>query len=125
VAVQCDAAGVRRAKTGDGFDQLRLAITLHAGNANDRARPDFQVEIVDGGVATVILYSETFEAEHDLARRGRALRSSCPELTPDHQPSKLLLVCLRGRHSTRDASPTHDGDPIADRHDFLELVRDK
>ena len=50
---QQHATGLHRAQSGDGFEQLRLSIAFHAGDAQNFARADLKTEIVHGARAAV------------------------------------------------------------------------
>ncbi len=120
-----DRAGGGDAHPHDGLDELRLAIALDAGDAEDLALADRERDVREEVAAEFIGQRDVLQVELDVIGDGRLGRLRRGKLRPDHELGELALG--RGMRVSRAyrRATAHDGDVIGDREDFVELVRDE
>ncbi len=125
VAGQLDPAACDLAQPDDRLDELVLPVARDAGDPEDLARADLEVDATDSRVATVVRDLQTGH----LQDRGRGMRCAPVDRQldgpPDHEFGEIVLVRL-GRDALADhLAPPDDRDPVRDLEDFVELVADE
>ena len=120
-----DASFLRCAQTKERGDELLLAGAGNAGNADDLARVDVQIDALDTLNAVCILDTEVLDAQNGLARLGRMLIRFEHDLTSDHQVRQRVLVHLARQDVACHLAAAEDGYMVRDRKDLFELMRNK
>ena len=92
-SVTAPPVGLRRPV--ERLDQLVLAVAGDAGDAEDLARADLEVDAVDDLVAAVVLGAEALDRQHDVGRVRLAAVDVERDLAADHQLGEVVLVRLR------------------------------
>ena len=109
-------------QTGDGVDQLRLAVAVDAGDAHDLTGPHLEADAAHLLEAAVVRHPQVLQLQQRLAGLRRALLDPQQHLAADHQPRQLLLG-RAGRRQRLDRLPaTQDGDPVGDLEHLVQLV---
>ena len=122
-----DAPGGPASKTGDHLGELALPIAGDAGDPDDLARVDLQVDVVQRRRSELAIRADPTQLQGDLSLRlCRAfLLLGEDHFPPDHHSRQLACVRVPGHHSPDHLSAPEDRDTIRNRHDLFELVRDK
>ena len=124
VAVDVHRPGRGRPQADQRLAELGLPVALHAGHAEDLARPDFERDVVNGWLFLVTGDREAAHVKHDLAGPGRRLAD--PQLHgPAHHQRGELGVCRGRRPLADDLAAPDDRDRVGDRLNLLQLVRDE
>ena len=71
------------------FDQLILAVAFNSGDADDLARPDLELDAVDGSGPTIVVDDQTLQLHHRFARLRRFPVDLQHDRPADHQPSQV------------------------------------
>jgi hypothetical protein len=124
-ALKTDRAGDRLAQADERFHQLILAVAGDAGDTEDLAAPDLQVDAVDDLASPIVLDDQAGDLQGDIARVRFAAIDHERNLTADHQLGQVLFVGLRRDALTHDLAAADDRDPVGDLQDFVELVADE
>ncbi len=106
---------MRRALAGQHLDQLALAVARDAGDADDLARPDGQVQVLDGRQPAVVQRLQPGDLKHAAPPMSLARRAAPCGISPraDHHlghlgagrgPATLPLPAKRPRRSTVTSS---------------------
>ena len=112
---------------GEHLEQFALAVAGDAGDADDLARAQREVDRRRARVTPRrVAQRDRFGVEQRRrpASAG-ALSSSQPHLAADHQLGQLLARRLGGRTRRHHLAVAHDVDRVGDRHDLAQLVRDQ
>ena len=120
-----DAARVERPEAGDGLDELRLAVALHAGDGHDLACSNLEVEALDGHLQAVVADVQVVDPEHDLAGLCGSLRDDELDVAPDHQVRELLAGGGLRVGRPGDPAASEDHDLVRDLDHLVELVGDE
>ena len=113
-----------RSHADDRLGQLRLAVALYAGYAQDFAGAHRKGHRVDRGRAKVAGDAEVVRLEHGLA--GFGLAASKPRQRPaNHHLRELRGGDLRFIDRADGFSGAQYGDPVGDIEHLAQLVRDK
>ena len=88
------------AQPDDRLDELVLAVAGDAGDAEDLARPDLEVDAVDDLLPAVVLDGQALDRERRAGRVRLAAVDRQRDLAADHQLGEVLLVRL-GRDPRR------------------------
>ena len=113
-------------QSGQAVDQLRLAVAVDTGDADDLTGADVKADMVHGvalmgvGCHAQILYPQDL-----LAGPGRVFHHLQLHGAAHHHVGKLLLVGIAGVDSADIAALAQHGDPVGDLHDLVELVGDE
>ena len=127
LAVERDRALGGLAQPDDRLDELVLAVAGDAGDPEDLARPDLEVDAADGLAAAVVrdlAGPATFSADvaRVATRRGRRRAGrSRPTISSARSSSS---VSRRDPRADDPAAPD-DRDPVGDLEDLVELVADE
>ncbi len=124
-AGQGDRAAGDLAEPGDRLDELALPVAGHARDAHDLAGAHGQVHPVDRATAVLPRDDEAGAGEHRIPRFPLRHRRFQDDVASRHGAGDLLRGGLRGDHPVDDTAVPQHGDPVRDRHDLLELVRDE
>ena len=113
------------AQPGQGVGELALAVSRDAGQAEDLAGADGQVEAVEREVAAVAADAKRLHGEDLLPGRAGQLVPGKDDLPAGHQGREL-----RGRLAGRAAAEGHgalaeDGDPVGEGLHLVQLVADE
>ena len=122
-SVTVPPAGLRR--PDERLDELVLAVAGDAGDAEDLAGPDLEVDAADDLAAAVVLDAQAVDAEHGVARVRLAAVDGQLDLATDHQLRQVVLVGLGREPLADDPAAPDDRDPIGDLEDLVELVADE
>ena len=112
------AGGIQQ--TGQGPQELALAIAANAGNADDLSGSRVQIHVVEGRPGQVL------DRELDAIRLDASAlaREHVRHRAADDQPQHLLVRHLADRRRTADLAIAQHGGPISDLADLLKAVRD-
>ena len=117
----------RRAQAEGHLVQLPLAVARHAGDADQLAAVDGEVDVGEGQVAAVALHRHAPQREGGRGRRsgGRGGPGQGGDGAADHGLDQLPVVEGRGVDAAEDdlAAP-QDGDPVGDGAGLVQLVGD-
>src|SRR5207248_5176015 len=109
-----DAAGRRPPQARQRVDQLRLAVAVDTGDADDLARPDLERDIAHRLELTVVEHAQTFDGEQRVAGGRRRLLDAQEHLATDHRPGEAGLGgAFAGDRLDRPPAP-QDRDPVRD-----------
>ena len=118
--LELDRAGGRRPEPDQGFGELALAVALDAGDAEDLARSNLEVDAVQ-----LPLTGEPLDPKDRLADLDRRLLEPEQDRPADHHLGELGLRGV-GRACLPDDPPAaEDRDAVRDLHDLVELVADE
>ncbi len=120
-----DVDSIVVAQAGDGLGELGLAVSLHAGEGDDLAGADLEVDMVDHGQPALVDDGEILDLEDGLSRRGRLLAHHELDRRPDHHRGQLLLARLGRRRRADHLAEAHHGDAVGDGEHLLQLVGDE
>src|SRR6267378_1803553 len=112
-------------QSNQGFDQLTLTVAFDAGDTDDLARMDLELDAVDRGVPPVVVNNERLELQDRRPRAGRLFIDLEHDRPANHQPSQVRRARFPGGGRRDDFAMAHDGDAVGDIDDFTELMRDK
>src|SRR5207249_5008823 len=73
LAADTDLAATRTPQAGESVDQLRLAVAVHAGEADDLAGTYGERHVAHGAEPSVVEDAQVMHLEHGLTGRGRFL----------------------------------------------------
>ena len=106
--------------------QLRLAVAVDTGDADDLTGADSEAHVVHG-VALVVVrcHAQILHLQHGFAGLGRLFDDLQLHGAPHHHVGELLLVGIAGVDRTHIASLTQHGNAVRHLHDLVELVGDK
>ena len=122
-ALEEDIAFPGLPQTRDGFYQLILSITLHAGKTNDLIGANLHAEPAHGLNSSRAVHFERFDFHQHLARHRRLLLHPEKHGSAYHFFSQLDGRCLGGLDCRDQLSLPHHRDTIRDIHHFVQLVR--
>ena len=115
-------AGQRLADQGRG--QERLPVAGHAGNPDDFACPHLQADLLQIGAELLFgRHRQPVQGQSDLAGGPAAGRRRAEGLA-DHHLGQAAGGLLARRAGCNHPAATQDGGVMAQRPDFLQLVRD-
>ena len=124
-AGQFDGAARRLAKSGQGFNELVLAVAGDARDAKDFARADVEADPLDGLVAAVIRDMQVGDDEPGIGRVRFAAVDDELDVAADHQRRQVVLVGLRRHPRAHHLAPPDDRDPVGDLEHLVQLVADE
>src|SRR3990170_6953472 len=87
-----DAAPRRMADAGNRVDELRLAVAVDPGDADDLAAAHLERDAPDGLEPAVVEDAQALHLEQDLPRARRALLHLQEHLATDHEAREALLA---------------------------------
>lgn len=128
LAVQADFArnlAARLGKAAQDLQQLGLAVAGDAGDAQDLAGADGQVDAAQPLDLVAIKHAQAADFQHGGAGPGRGLVHPQQDLAPDHQFGKLRGAGLGGAHAGDHLATAHHADVVGDLHDLAQLVGDQ
>ena len=100
-AVEPDLAAGQRPHAGERFEQLRLAVAGHPGDAEDFAGAQRERDIVEPRDAAIVLHRQTARLQDDRAGMRLALVDLEDHLAADHRVGELRR---RGRDVSKVAT---------------------
>jgi hypothetical protein len=134
--VDAKTAFGRRRGTREHGDELALAVALDAGDADDLTAVDRKADVVEPAHAAGVAEPQPFDAEHDVAdrgrRRGRRARAAdrgaqrrrrADEVALDHRPHEAVDLVGRRIGSGDDAAVAQHRHAVRGAPDLGELVR--
>ena len=124
-AAKLDGAAHRLAQSGQGLDQLVLAVAGDAGDAEDLARPDVEADPLDGLVSAIVRDMQIGDDESRIGRVRFAAVDDELHVSTDHQGREVVLVGLRRHPRAHHLAPSDDGDPVGDLEHLVQLVADE
>src|SRR5215510_4592181 len=116
----------RQPLAGERGHELALAVASHTGDAEDLACRDGETHLCKASaMGGIRCQRQPGDLEPDLAAAGpgRAPRRRA-ELRSDHEMGEAVRGCTLRVTGRNHLASTHDRGAIAQRTDFLELVRD-
>ena len=84
-AVDRDGAALGLAQPGDRLDQLRLAVPVDAGDADDLTRPDVEADTAHLLDAAIVAHVQVSDREDDVAGGRRRLLDAEQHFASDHR----------------------------------------
>src|SRR5205814_9362236 len=87
-----DRTGGRLAQTEDGLSELALAVPADAGDPQDLARPDFEVDALERRGAAVAPRLELAHGKDHFIPRRRGTLHDVVQLAADHRARDLRRV---------------------------------
>ena len=122
---ESDLAGGHRRQSGDGLDKLGLAIALDAGDADNLAAMNAQIDIGKTGVPGAVEQADPGKSQHGVARRGVAAIDREAYRSANHHLGEVRLG-KAGRVALPDNPPlAQHADPVGDLENFVKLVGDE
>ena len=123
LAAQNDGSAGERFQTAQAVDELRLAVAVDTGDADDLARADIQADVVDR-VVLVELGSDAhiLNVKYHIAGFGRVLFDLQLHRAAHHHVGQGLLVGVAGVHRADVAALAENGNAVGHLHDLVELV---
>jgi hypothetical protein len=107
-------------------EELALTIAVDAGDTQNLAGSNRQLDVVYGDVATLVGDAQLAHVERGGGlTRGRTRCVGSRSERAHHQLRQRSRIGVAARHRGHDAAAAHDGDAIGDRHDLVQLVRDE
>ena len=126
VPLQPDRAGARTFQPGQRVDELRLAVPLYAGQADDFAAPHGKGGVFHGVVVVEFAgHGHTFDAQHLFAGRPVFLVYLEFHIAADHHARQLLFGGGLDVHRADAAALAQHRAAVGDGHDLVQLVRDE
>ena len=123
--IQQHLAGFALAQAGQRFDQLGLAIALHAGNAEDLAGVHLETNITDDLDTALVHDVQVFHFITTSPGLAGALSTVRITSRPTIMAASLCSSDLGGGGGAHHLTPAHDGDAVSHCQHFFELVGDK
>ena len=91
LTAELDGAGNERLQAGQTVDELRLAVAVDAGKADDLAAADLERNVLDGIVLVELGgHGHALDLEDDLARLGGLFVHMEADIAADHHRRQLL-----------------------------------
>ena len=114
-------------QAGQAVDQLRLAVAVDAGDADDLAGPGLKADVVDGVAACGYGRARVRSSTCSTASPGWAgvLHHLQLHRAAHHHVGQGLLVGVLGVHGADVLALAQHRDPVGHRHDLVELVGDE
>ena len=126
LAVQGNGAGGHLFQTGQAVNQLRLAVAVDTGDADDLPLPYLEGNVLDRVVLVELGGNgHVLHIQHNLARMGRALMDFQLHGTAHHHGRECFLGGILGVYRSNQLALPQNRDPVGDRHNLIELVGDK
>ena len=114
-----DRVAGRRQQPGERPQELTLPIALDAGEADDLAGTDLEIDVVEARTG------QAANAEHvPFVGRPVLLREELVDLAADDQPQHVLLRGALGGQRAAGLAVAEHGDPVGDAEDLGQAVRD-
>ena len=126
MAADGDAAAGTLVKARQTVDELRLAVSVDTGDADDLTGPHVKADIMYG----ILLVQmggdgEALHAEHHIAGMGLVLVDLQLYGAAHHHVGQLLLVGVLGVDRADVLALAQHRDPVGHRHDLVEFVGDE
>ncbi len=122
---QHDGAAVRFLQPGDAFDQLGLPVAFDPGDTDDLSAAHAETQPIQGVTVSSALDAQIEHLQHRVARMGGWPIDMQSNIAPHHELGQLFRGRVFGfTRADRLATP-NDRDPVADRGDLAQLVRDE
>ena len=126
LTAELDGAGNERLQAGQAVDELRLAVAVDAGKADDLAAADLERNVLDGIVLVELGgHGHALHLEHDLAKLGRLLVHMEADAAADHHGGQLLRRGAGGLDRADVLALAQHRAAVGDRHNLGELVGDE
>ena len=126
LAAERDRAARDLVQAGQAVDELRLAVAVDAGDADDLARADIERHMIDGvALVQVRQDAQILHMQNLLAGVSRRLVDDELHGAADHHVRQLLLVRVAGVDRADALTLAQDGHAVSHGHDLIELVRDE
>src|SRR6266849_1857447 len=97
-----------------------LAVTLDAGQADDLARSQLEIDLVEAGASQ----GRDIEQRRGSLTRRRLVGEGLADRPADDQPENVLLGSVGGGHGAADLAVPQDGDSVSDALHFRQPMRD-
>ena len=120
-----DVAGMDAAQARERFDQVRLAVALDPGDADDLAAAHAEAHMVHGHRIVVPQHGEIANVEHDLARGERLLVHLEHDGAPHHHFRQFVVGCLTRYPLAYYLAGAQHADAIGHLLDLMQLVGDE
>ena len=126
LAAQANLSAHHRLQTGQAVDQLRLAVAVDAGDADDLAAPDVERNAAHGVILVDLGGDDhVLDLKHGLARLHVLFLDLEVNLAANHHGRKLFERRVSRVDRADAAALSQDGAAVGDRHDLRQLVGDK
>ena len=113
-------------EAGEAADELRLAVAVYAGDADNLAAAHVEADAAHRvALVQVARHLQAAHLEHGVRGLGRALVDDELDGASDHHVRELLLVRVLRVDRADALAAAEDGDAVGDLHNLIELVRDE
>ena len=130
-ALQPDRAAGRlfesqRLQTGEAVDELRLAVAVDTGDADDLAPAHLQGHVLDGVVLMYLAgHGHVLHIQHHVAGLAGLFLHMEADAAAHHHGGQLLDGGVLGLHGADVLALAQDGAAVGHGHDLVELVGDE
>ena len=126
LAAEGDLAGLQGLQPRQAVDQLRLAVAVDAGDADDLSGPDREGHVLHCVVAVGPGgHRHALHLEDGLLGLGRLLMDRELHIPAHHHAGELLPAGLGDVHGADILALPQDGAPVRHGHDLVEFVGDE
>ena len=122
LALDRDGSGVRGIEAEEHVDQLLLAVSFHACDTENLALAHIKRHLIEHLLVPFVDVFHIAHAKDRIGRSGLVLLDVQNDIAPDHQPRDILLCDITRVVNAHGAAVSHDGQPIGDFHDLVQLV---
>ncbi len=112
-------------QAGEDLDQLGLAVAFDAADPEDLPATQLQALDIDDLAAAVVVRLDVPRREDRRARRGGRSGDGERDIASDHEVGELLGGRVLRLTDPDCLAPANDGNPVTDRGDLAQLVRDE
>ena len=124
-AQEIDLARFHRPQARERLGQLPLAVAGDAGQAEDLARVQLQLQPVQGQVAPVAPDAEVPGREDRPAAQAQAFVAGQVDLAAGHERGQVRRGMVRGLPVEDHGAVPEDGHPVGKGLDLVQLVADE
>ena len=126
LTAQRDRALFHRFEAGQAVDELRLAVSVDAGDTDDLALAHVERDLLEGVVVVELRSNrEALDLQDGLAGLGRLLVDGKFHIAADHHAGKLFLRRVLDVHGADVLALAQDSAAVRHGHDLVELVGDE
>ena len=123
--VQLDRAGLELAQAGNRLGQFALAVAGHPRHPQDFPLMQIQRQVVDGGLAPIVLHPQAAQGQQFAALLHRWHGDVEENRTAHHHAHQFAVRDLSLGDGVHDPALAHDGYGFRQLHHFIQLVADE
>ena len=121
VPVEPQFHGVRLEQAGEGFNELRLAVAVDAGHAQNLAAMEGKRDVLENG-NPVFAVRQMLHGEERLTDCLGGMAALKTVFTAHHHAGQLLHGGFVLIHAADELAVPENGAPVGNLHDLIELV---